>query len=95
MSAQIILGLCSVVLAIISVIVIPLFVVFFRMGKSASILERHGEDIDSLKAKSDSHANDLSGLLAVLGPLKDKLDEMSQDVKSLLTGRLGRGPTDS
>ena len=57
-------------------------------------LNQHGEDIKTLKAETKAHAGNLSGLLAVLGPLKDKLDEMSQDVKSLLSGRRGRGTTD-
>ena len=94
MDAQILINICSVVLALIATVVMPLFVVFYRMGKSASMLERHSTDIDALKAKSDAHSNDLSGLLAVLGPLKDKLDEMSQDVKSLLSGRRSRGTAD-
>jgi hypothetical protein len=90
MNVQAILGLCSVVLALISVIVIPLFVVFFRMGKSASTLERHGTDIETLRVKTDTHAGDLAGI----GALRELVDEVRHDVKSLLTGRRGRGPAE-
>ena len=59
-------------------------------GMAFQKLNQHGKDIETLKSKTDSHASDLAGIAAI----RDLLDEVRQDVKSLLTGRRGRGPTD-
>lgn len=85
------LAACSLALAVISVIVIPLFVLFFRIGRSSAVVDQHGVDIKSLKEKTDTHGNDLSGLMAGFTALRDLADEIRKDVKSLLTGRRGRG----
>lgn len=53
-------------------------------------LNQHGEDIKTLKTETKAHAGDLAGIAA----LRELVDEVRQDVKSLLTGRRNRGTTD-
>jgi Tfp pilus assembly protein PilO len=91
MNTQSLLGLGGFMVATISAIVVPLFIVFFRMGRSAADLEAQGKEIEALKTRTEKHGHDLAGIAS----LRDLLDEVRADVKILLTKPArAQGPRD-
>ncbi len=66
----------------------------FNAGAQWQRLQTHSEDIKALKAKTESFAEEASGiatLRALLESMRQQLEELRKDVKGLLAGRRGQG----